>query len=555
MLKKKIIFSLIGFTLGNGPVLTAYAGAAPSNKPDAGQTVQENKPAPSLPSAGPVLNIEVPALIDELPGGETVSVDSVNFTGNTVFAPDDLLAVIGDFSGKRYDLAGLKALANKVSHYYRQKNYPFAKAMIPQQSFVGQVLRIHVVEGAYGEVTTSGDAQFIERAKRFLKDLVSGEVIKGSMLERSVLILSDQPGFKVTPILRPGQHLGTGDLEVNLARTERFGGSVSYDNYGNRFTGRNRSALEVFSNSALTFGDQLKFNALYTQEDLWLGSLAYSMPLGESGLRANLGYSHTYYQLGKDFSELDANGTARIARAGLTYPIIRSQIANLSLVGSLQHKLLNDKNDSVDLSNNKSSDSLPLGLNFDLRDQLLGGGVTYGSVIYTHGKLHLEQSLRDVDRVTAKSSGGFDKLNIDVARIQALPKQLSVFMRVSGQLAADNLDSSEKFGLGGVYGVRAFPSGEGFGDQGALMQAELRLALDAFTPFVFYDAGSVKINHNKFDDGKNTRSVSGAGIGLRYDQSQWAADATLAWRISGGDPVSDSKDYQPMAWASMRYKF
>ena len=50
-----------------------------------------------------------------------------------------------------------------------------------------------------------------------------------------------------------------------------------------------------------------------------------------------------------------------------------------------------------------------------------------------------------------------------------------------GQLAFDNLDSSEKMELGGAYGVRAYPEGEAFGDEGYIATAEARLMLDSLT--------------------------------------------------------------------------
>ena len=43
-----------------------------------------------------------------------------------------------------------------------------------------------------------------------------------------------------------------------------------------------------------------------------------------------------------------------------------------------------------------------------------------------------------------------------------------------GQLAFDNLDSSEKMELGGAYGVRAYPEGEAYGDQGYVATLEAR---------------------------------------------------------------------------------
>jgi len=43
-----------------------------------------------------------------------------------------------------------------------------------------------------------------------------------------------------------------------------------------------------------------------------------------------------------------------------------------------------------------------------------------------------------------------------------------------GQLASGNLDSSERFALGGPFGLRAYPVGEASGDEGHLFSLELK---------------------------------------------------------------------------------
>lgn len=127
--------------------------------------------------------------------------------------------------------------------------------------------------------------------------------------------------------------------------------------------------------------------------------------------------------------------------------------------------------------------------------------------------------------------------------------------RFSGQLATDNLDSSESFGLGGSSGVRAFPSGEGYGDEGWFSQIELRYQVRSVAPYVFYDHGRVTINQDPWAAGDNTRSIAGVGLGVRFEQSGWKADVNAAWRMLGGDPESDSKKTTPMIGFNVGYKF
>jgi hemolysin activation/secretion protein len=110
--------------------------------------------------------------------------------------------------------------------------------------------------------------------------------------------------------------------------------------------------------------------------------------------------------------------------------------------------------------------------------------------------------------------------------------------------------------LGGAGGVRAYPLGEGYGDQGWLVQTELRLSLGDYTPYVFFDVGRVTIDKNPWTAGDNSRQVSGAGLGFRANlQRRWLADVSLAWRTSGGPPQSDTRDVQPVLRASLAYKF
>ncbi|KAG0771435.1 hypothetical protein G6F21_014745 [Rhizopus arrhizus] len=65
-------------------------------------------------------------------------------------------------------------------------------------------------------------------------------------------------------------------------------------------------------------GDQITLRAQRTSESLNYGAVGYSAPLGSSGLRGRVGYGYTGYELGKEFSDLDAHGTAKVARVGLS---------------------------------------------------------------------------------------------------------------------------------------------------------------------------------------------------------------------------------------------
>lgn len=540
----------------------AFAVAASSTfaaqQPDAGRTVQELKQStPKLPAKGNAPQLETPAAPKREHGGKRVTISSVTVSGNASISSTELLEALGNPTGKNYDMAGLKELADNITAYYHAHDFPFAKAYVPAQTMSDGKLEIKVVEGHYGTIKVEGPDDRVEAAQIFLNSLNSGDVIEGKKLERASLILDDQPGYTFLPTIRPGNQNGTGDLKVIMKPGQKVGGSVGADTYGNRYTGRIRGTADAFVNSPFMFGDRASISAIYTEESMWYGSANYSAPLGYSGLRGNVGYSHTYYELGKDFKALDAHGTAKIASTGLSYPLVRSQQTNLNLSVGYQHKWLKDQQTSTGTDNSKNSDVLPVTVNFDNRDTLGGGGVTYGSASWTHGVMDLGSTLRATDQTTAHTNGVFNKLNVDVARLQATPvEKLTLFGRAAGQITNNNLDSSEDFGLGGPEGVRAYPAGEGYGDEGWLAQAEARYAVtENVTPYAFYDYGFIRTNHNKWTAGDNDREIGGPGIGVRANYKGWSADASAAWRTKGGKPQSDSKDSIPQMWLKVGYSF
>lgn len=556
--QEKAKMNTIKKTLLATAVTLVWTTTALAAVPDAGQTLQQLQQKPlDLPKTDQ-LNIILPALTGQVaPGGAQVLVTKVNITGNKSLSNEQLeFEVIQAKLNQSYDFAGLKGIADAITQYYRNAGYPFARAYIPQQSLSNGELAITLLEGQYGQVKTTSDAPLYDaQARAFLAPLKKGDAIRSQPLERATLLLSDQPGIQTSSTMQPGTELGSGDLIVDIKRINPVTASLGVDNFGNRYTGENRVLAGVNINNPYQLGHQINLNAIYTNENLWFGGIGYQMPVTGDGLKANFSYSRTAYQLGKEFSNLGAQGTADVFSAGLNYALIRSQKTNVAIGLTLQHKNLNDTLQTGTASNNKSSNSLPVSINFDQRDGFMGGGVTFGALIWTKGALMLNDTLKAAD--TNNTNGDFDKLTLDLARLQYLADQLSLYVRASGQWANKNLDSSEDFGIGGANAVRAYPMGEGYGDTGWFSQIELRYALNAeFTPYAFYDVGSSSVNQTTTIAGNKVTDISGVGLGLRYAQKMWRADLSAAWRLSSNRPADlNTSDDSPRIWGSLSYLY
>jgi hemolysin activation/secretion protein len=158
-----------------------------------------------------------------------------------------------------------------------------------------------------------------------------------------------------------------------------------------------------------------------------------------------------------------------------------------------------------------------------------GGGVNVASVGLAQGKVNLDGSFnQSADAEGANTHGRYTKLNINLSRLQNLAADLSWYIATSWQIASQNLDSSEKMYLGGVNGVRAFPTSEGGGTEGRTLINELRQRLDdRFTLTAFYDYGHVKefrnnqrlvadSSGNTLNSTLNSYALKGWGLSLSW---------------------------------------
>lgn len=211
--------------------------------------------------------------------------------------------------------------------------------------------------------------------------------------------------------------------------------------------------------------------------------------------------------------------------------------------------------DDLDLFASKSdkrSRVLIASLNGNSRDDWFGGGVNSFALAWSQGSLNIDGALnQNIDNLTAGTQGRFHKLNPSVVRLQRLTERFSLYGQLQGQWADGNLDSSEKMSLGGAYGVRAYPQGEASGDQGWLANLELRYALtEAWQLNTFVDHGEVRLNKQTWSTGANHRSLSAAGVGVRWAAQGWQVSSVAAWKLGNDDAQSDV-DRSPRVWAQV----
>lgn len=544
-------------------LLTALSAHAAPVAPDAGQTIRELQKQPELNAPKVVTPLRLEKEV--LPKGSVnddlrIAVKAIHVSGNSAFTAHELEALVANLIGGEHALNELNQGAARITAYYRERGYLVARAYLPVQDIKDGVVVINVLEGVVGQQRINNQSRLTDdRANGYLGGSNSGAVLQSKPVDRALLLLADTPGVGgARATLQPGASVGTSDLIYELSPSAAYTANVELDNYGNRYTGENRLGGALALNSPLKIGDQLSLRALASDQNLTYARIAYQLPIGGNGLHVGAAYSDVRYRLGKDFAGLNAHGTAISSSLFAVYPFIRSLTSNLSGTLTWEDKKLKDRTDTPISSADKHVQLANLGLAGNHQDALGGGGLTSFDLSLVSGRLSMDAVSLAADSASAQSNGAFTRLAYNVNRLQRLSESNALSLAISGQQASKNLNSSEKFYLGGANGVRAYPQGEGIGDEGWLANLELRHGFkDALQGVIFYDAGSVKINRNPFAAGANTRDIAGAGVGLNAQFGWLQLRTSVAWRTRGGQPQSEpaAVNRNPRLWVQLSGQF
>ncbi|CAM3512933.1 Heme/hemopexin transporter protein HuxB precursor [Halomonas lysinitropha] len=490
-----------------------------------------------------------------------IEVNALSLSGQSLYTEAELLSLTGFRPGTQLSLSDLQAMASRITNFYHQNGYFVAQAYLPAQSIEEGVVKIAVVEGRYGDITLRNQSNLSdELATGLLSDVDTGEVINRAPLESRLLLLSDIPGVNVQSTLVPGQSVGAADLIVDVTPGQRVTGSIDADNAGNYYTGEERLGGTIHINNLAGRGDVASLRVLSSFDGLDYARGAYQMQFGKA--TAGVSYSHLEYEVGKEFRDLGVEGDAQITSVFGRYPLIRSRQTNLYAQLGYDYKTFEDRYDLLPTVK-KNANVVTAGFHGDHRDELGAGGLTAASVTLHAGEIDIETpSFRNDDAMTARSNGSYEKVDLSVMRVQQLTDIFSLYGSVSAQFASGNLDNSEKMSLGGMNGVRAYPQGEAFADEGYLATLEARLLLAGLSQRVpgnvhllgFVDAGTVTIHKdpwNEIEDADNDRTLSGAGVGVNWvDYNNFSVKSYYAHKL-GNEEATAAPDSDGQFWLQL----
>ena len=429
--------------------------------------------------------------------GPQIAVKQFVFKGNTLLSSERLVDAVAAYLGESLSFAQLEQAVAEVAQTYRDVGWT-VRAYLPEQDIVDGVITVNIVEAVFGKVVIDGvKPKSLDQARLIqivLSEQTTGTFLRASAVDRALLIADDISGVAVTGGLQEGLRDGETDVVLKALEKPWLETNFSHDNTGSESTGVERTSLGFTGNSWLLPGDVFSTQLVGSEGTRYV-RMSESIPIGYTGLRVGVNASRMTYRVGLLGADgFEVTGLSETFGLETSYPLVRSRLSNLYMNLAVDNKIFrnfsSDKRDS-DYAIRSSS----LGLSGNLFDNIGGGGFNNASLTLTHGTVNMDGSgnfITNPDSFPEGKLGFYRKIRYALSRQQTLTDQLAFYLAVSGQSALTDLDSSEKFYLGGSSGVRAYPGSEGGGVKGHMANAELRWQVaSGYSATMFYDFGQV----------------------------------------------------------------
>ena len=474
-------------------------------------------------------------------------VNEITLTGFAL--PDKegkLQAILDSYSKRSVAMEELPALTQAVTDYARSCGYTVSQAVVPPQEIAGGKLEVKVYVASFDKIElTRNDSPIVDRVLQgFAAPLHSGDVITDKKLERVLNNLNDLPGVTARGVLRPGSQPVTTALEIEAIERKVWNNYVFVDNGGSKSSGRYRYGFHTEINNPGRNGDKIGVSGYISNKHTKNYGVNYETAVGSRGTRWGVGYSRSSYDMDR-LGLWDPTGESEgFSFYGLT-PVYRDMSKRVTAIYGYDYRKITDDMNCIlpipglSFSTDKTANVLHAGI---ATSEYLPNRFTSANLIYWYGDI-------DTKNGGAYYDGAYHKLTADFNHVRYW-KLWNLRFEAHAQLANRDLDGSERFYLGGLSGVRAYPASETSGDRGYTATMELRRATDVegLEVAAFIDVGEVA-NGNAMYRGDKHRKLAGWGLGLRYNKpNDWHAQFDYAWKIDGEDYVSEDHNHKGRMW-------
>lgn len=482
--------------------------------------------------------------------------------GNSVLTEAAIDEAVYPFLGPDRSPEDVEKARAALEGAYAAKGYPTVSVEIPRQSVADGVVVLKVTERRIGRLRVRGSRFYsLEAIRQGAPSLAEGAVPNMPAVQRDIVALNQWPGRTITPALRPGAAPDTVDVDLQVEDQLPANASAELNNQRSQNTKELRTSASLGYDNLWQRGDSANVTfqtAPQNTANATVLSGSYLFRIPDSALSLLVSYLHS---------------NSNVSTVGATTVVGKGDVAGFRLLVPLGYGdgFVHNLSVGVDYKHFTDNEAVGAGATGQApcppppagQPPLTSCGqpITYypltasyeaswsgataqsdvqASLVLVPGGLGSD--LAAVQQVRAYAQPGYGYFRLDASRTQTLPHDIQLYGHLYAQGSPYALISNEQFPLGGVSSVRGYLEGEALGDNGGLVQTEVRspsLAETLGWPLAevrllaFFDAGGAQIN-SPLPEQTRSFGLASSGVGVRVRLVR-----ALSGELLGGFPLTD----------------
>jgi hemolysin activation/secretion protein len=457
-------------------------------------------------------------------------IKSFTVEGNTLLTDQTIQEVLRPYKGRDKTADDVEKARSELEKTYHDKGYPAVLVNIPEQTVQSGLIRLQVIESKVGKVKITGNRWTTwEKIMRDFPSLAPGEIIYVPDVQRDLEQANRGQDFKASPVLSPGEELGTTDVEIKVQDELPLHGNLEIND---------RNTLHT---------EDLRLNAMLRYDNLWqmdhslsaqfqtspqdpgevkMYALSYTLPAPWSDDQQIAVYGVKSDSNTTVFGQgLLINGKGSILGLRYVIPLASYQTYAHNITMGLDYKDFQDATGFLTGSAGFTTPIKYVPLTFSYNSSLSDG---WGSTRFSSGLNMGLRQLSSSDYIFQEARydalGDYMYFTAGMERNQSLPWGMGLFAKLDGQVADQPLISHEQYVAGGMTNVRGYREAAALGDDalhgtvevsapdiGRFLPADARIQC---TPFLFYDFAWLDTKKPLPSQADMAR-LEGTGAGLR----------------------------------------
>lgn len=468
----------------------------------------------------------------------------------------EIKSVTKKYLNRKLNSKDINKLLADFNNKYIDKGYITTRVKLDEsQNLSDGIVKIITIVGKV-EGSELNEGKFFDRLKIFTSVPKNKRgILRLQDTEQATDQFNKLSSNNVEIKIAPGQEVGGSIFQIENQQNRSYGLNITYNNYGDDSTGRDRIKADFTKDNLLGINDSLYASyqrgrnerptrrdpsyssstlppgSIITGKDQFLPddvelekekfnedwSLNYSVPFRYWTL--NTSYSHSFYRSSSEgYNGLyDTSGKSTQFNTTVDRVVYRNKMSKVSVNGGLKLKANQNYFEDVRLVDRRLTVG-SLGVNYS---RGFFGGILGFDVSYDRG-LPWFRSVDDANREIYDPKRGFDKYNVNINWYKpiAIGKQRFTYRLVGvGQYTEDVLYGSEKISMGDEYTVRGYKGDSISGDKGYYLKNEISYNLNipkigSVSPYIGYDLG--EIWNNETHDRYRRGYIRGFALGLKY---------------------------------------